>query len=120
MLAPANYGSKLASMGQSLIGRVLKGWDNWFHTGKEMLSAPAPGIHCLYLSIEQLAIVPHLIGSNHSEIADRKGLMQGLDQDLALTSPVLKTADKIVSSARGRRSSRTRSTGSFSGGDDRQ
>jgi pimeloyl-ACP methyl ester carboxylesterase len=39
MLAPANYGSKLASMGQSLIGRVLKGWDNWFHTGKEMLNA---------------------------------------------------------------------------------
>jgi pimeloyl-ACP methyl ester carboxylesterase len=39
MLAPANYGSKLASMGQSLLGRVLKGWDNWFHTGKEMLNA---------------------------------------------------------------------------------
>jgi len=39
MLAPANFGSKLASMGQSLLGRVLKGWNNWFHTGKEMLSA---------------------------------------------------------------------------------
>jgi pimeloyl-ACP methyl ester carboxylesterase len=39
MLAPANYGSKLASMGQSLLGRVIKGWDNWFHTGKEMLNA---------------------------------------------------------------------------------
>ncbi|MBI5436449.1 MAG: alpha/beta hydrolase [Nitrosomonadales bacterium] len=39
MLAPANFGSKLASMGQSLLGRVLKGWNNWFHTGKEMLTA---------------------------------------------------------------------------------
>jgi len=38
MLAPANYGSKLASMGQSMLGRVIKGWDNWFHTGKEMLN----------------------------------------------------------------------------------
>ena len=39
MLAPANHGSKLASMGQSLLGRVVKGWNNWFHTGKEMLNA---------------------------------------------------------------------------------
>jgi len=39
MLAPANFGSKLASMGQSMLGRVLKGWNNWFHTGKEMLNS---------------------------------------------------------------------------------
>ncbi|MFM5841474.1 esterase/lipase family protein [Aeromonas sanarellii] len=39
MLAPANFGSKLASTGQSMLGRVLKGWNNWFHTGKEMLNA---------------------------------------------------------------------------------
>ena len=39
MLAPANFGSKLASMGQSVLGRLLKGWNNWFHTGKEMLSS---------------------------------------------------------------------------------
>lgn len=39
MLAPANYGSKLASMGQSMLGRIVKGWKNWFHTGKEMLNA---------------------------------------------------------------------------------
>lgn len=39
MLAPANFGSKLASMGQSMLGRVVKGWNNWFHTGKEMLDA---------------------------------------------------------------------------------
>ena len=39
MLAPANYGAKLASMGQSFIGRIVKGWKNWFHTGKEMLAS---------------------------------------------------------------------------------
>ncbi len=39
MLAPANFGSKLASMGQSMLGRVIKGWKNWFHTGKQMLTA---------------------------------------------------------------------------------
>lgn len=39
MLAPANFGSKLATMGQSMLGRVLKGWNNWFHTGKEMLAS---------------------------------------------------------------------------------
>jgi pimeloyl-ACP methyl ester carboxylesterase len=38
MLAPANFGSKLATMGQSMLGRVVKGWKNWFHTGKEMLT----------------------------------------------------------------------------------
>jgi pimeloyl-ACP methyl ester carboxylesterase len=39
MLAPANYGSRLASMGQSMLGRVVKGWNNWFHTGTQMLDA---------------------------------------------------------------------------------
>lgn len=39
MLAPANFGSRLASMGQSMLGRVVKGWNNWFRTGKEMLRA---------------------------------------------------------------------------------
>src|SRR5262249_10001909 len=43
MLAPANFGSKLATMGQSMLGRVVKGWNNWFHTGKEMLTALALG-----------------------------------------------------------------------------
>src|SRR6185295_18952409 len=37
MLAPANFGSKLAAVGQSMLGRVVKGWNNWFHTGKQML-----------------------------------------------------------------------------------
>ena len=39
MLAPANFGSKLASLGKSMLGRVLKGWDNWLQTGTEMLEA---------------------------------------------------------------------------------
>jgi hypothetical protein len=37
MLAPANFGSKLASIGQSMLGRLAKGWNNWFHSGKRML-----------------------------------------------------------------------------------
>ena len=37
MLAPANYGSKLAATGKSLLGRVVKGYDNWFQSGKAML-----------------------------------------------------------------------------------
>jgi hypothetical protein len=39
MLAPANFGSRLASLGKSLIGRVAKGWNNWLATGAEMLTA---------------------------------------------------------------------------------
>ena len=38
MLAPANYGSKLAATGKSFLGRILKGYDNWFHTGQSMLN----------------------------------------------------------------------------------
>ncbi|HZF14247.1 MAG TPA: alpha/beta fold hydrolase [Thermoanaerobaculia bacterium] len=37
MLAPANFGSRLAQLGQSMLGRLVKGWGNWFHTGKTML-----------------------------------------------------------------------------------
>jgi pimeloyl-ACP methyl ester carboxylesterase len=37
MLAPANFGSALATIGQTMLGRVLKGWDHGFHTGKLML-----------------------------------------------------------------------------------
>ena len=39
MLAPANHGSPLAAKGKSLLGRVVKGWNNWFETGTEMLNA---------------------------------------------------------------------------------
>jgi len=37
MLAPANFGSRLAALGKSMIGRVAKGWNNWFQTGTQML-----------------------------------------------------------------------------------
>ena len=37
MLAPANYGSKLAATGKSFLGRIVKGYDNWFQSGKAML-----------------------------------------------------------------------------------
>lgn len=37
MLAPANYGSKLAATGKSFLGRVVKGYDNWFQSGRTML-----------------------------------------------------------------------------------
>lgn len=39
MLAPANFGSRLAALGKSMIGRLSKGWKNWFQTGEQMLRA---------------------------------------------------------------------------------
>ena len=39
MLAPANFGSKLAHQGRSLLGRVMKGWRTGLETGEEMLYA---------------------------------------------------------------------------------
>jgi hypothetical protein len=39
MLAPANFGSKLAHKGRSMLGRVVKGWKTGFETGDEMLYA---------------------------------------------------------------------------------
>ncbi|MCW2484320.1 hypothetical protein J5069_00260 [Candidatus Symbiopectobacterium sp. NZEC127] len=38
MLAPANYGSKLAATGKSMLGRIVKGYNNWFHTGQGILN----------------------------------------------------------------------------------
>lgn len=38
MLAPANFGSALATVGQTVLGRVVKGWGHGFHTGKQMLN----------------------------------------------------------------------------------
>jgi hypothetical protein len=43
MIAPANFGSKLADVGQTILGRVVKGWDHGFHTGQLMLDALALG-----------------------------------------------------------------------------
>ncbi|MCG6122003.1 MAG: hypothetical protein MEP57_04770 [Microvirga sp.] len=42
MLAPANFGSRLASLGKSMIGRIGKGWNNWFETGRGLLDALEP------------------------------------------------------------------------------
>ena len=39
MLAPANFGSKLAHKGRSMLGRIFKGWKTGFETGEEMLFA---------------------------------------------------------------------------------
>lgn len=39
MLAPANHGSPLASMGKSMAGRIMKGLDNWLETGTHILNA---------------------------------------------------------------------------------
>lgn len=39
MLAPANFGSRLAAMGKSMIGRLAKGWNNWLQSGEQMLKA---------------------------------------------------------------------------------
>jgi len=43
MLAPANFGSRLADVGQTILGRVVKGWDHGFHTGRLMLDGLALG-----------------------------------------------------------------------------
>ncbi len=37
MLAPANFGSPLAHKGRSMVGRIAKGWNNWFETGTLVL-----------------------------------------------------------------------------------
>lgn len=39
MLAPANFGSRLAAVGKSMIGRLIKGLNNRLETGEEMLRA---------------------------------------------------------------------------------
>jgi len=41
MLAPANFGSPLASKGRSILGRIFKGWkwDGFLETGTEVLKA---------------------------------------------------------------------------------
>ncbi|WP_417493716.1 esterase/lipase family protein [Maricaulis sp.] len=39
MLAPANFGSPLATLGRSLLARMVKGWNRGFQTGTEFLHA---------------------------------------------------------------------------------
>ncbi|WP_339747874.1 hypothetical protein [uncultured Maricaulis sp.] len=45
MLAPANFGSPLATLGRSLLTRVIKGWNRGFQTGTEFLHALELGSH---------------------------------------------------------------------------
>jgi hypothetical protein len=39
MLAPANFGSPIASLGKTMVGRILKGWNSGFQSGREVLNA---------------------------------------------------------------------------------
>jgi hypothetical protein len=39
MLAPANFGSPLAQLGQTMFGRVVKGWQSNFEVGTKVLEA---------------------------------------------------------------------------------
>ena len=63
MLAPANFGSRLASTGKSLVGRVIKGWDNWFASGAE--TAPYR---------------PPLLASDKQQALERAGARKAADR----------------------------------------
>ena len=39
MLAPANFGSPLAQLGQTMFGRIVKGWQSNFEVGTQVLQA---------------------------------------------------------------------------------
>lgn len=39
MLAPANFGSPLAAMGKTMVGRIVKGWKSGFESGRAVLTA---------------------------------------------------------------------------------
>ncbi len=39
MLAPANFGSPLGSVGKTMLGRVVKGWSSGFQSGTQVLNA---------------------------------------------------------------------------------
>jgi len=39
MLAPANFGSPLAAMGKTMVGRIVKGWKSGFESGRAVLDA---------------------------------------------------------------------------------
>ncbi|WP_417484040.1 esterase/lipase family protein [Maricaulis salignorans] len=56
MLAPANFGSPLATLGRSLLTRVIKGWKRGFQTGTEFLHALELG-SCLQ---QDIALVDRL------------------------------------------------------------
>lgn len=87
MLAPANFGSPLAKMGKSMVGRLFKGWkwDGPFETGKRLLHALELASPITYaLSKEDLfnpsfpifkkanVLTTVLVGSNAYESAMRR------------------------------------------------
>ncbi|HKB92352.1 MAG TPA: hypothetical protein VKC60_17685 [Opitutaceae bacterium] len=39
MLAPANFGSPLGSVGKTMLGRIVKGWNSDFQSGTQVLSS---------------------------------------------------------------------------------
>lgn len=80
MLAPANFGSPLAVMGRSALGRLIKGWKNSFQTGTEFLHALEHGS----MAQQNLALADRLsrngeTASPFSEAAVRPFVITGLD-----------------------------------------
>ena len=60
MLAPANFGSPLAHIGRTMLGRVAKGWRTGFESGEEMLYALELGSEFQWdLVQEDLLVDPH-------------------------------------------------------------
>ncbi len=58
MLAPANFGSVLAHLGRSMLGRLIKGWRTGFETGEEMLQALELGSPFQWQLAQQDLFVP--------------------------------------------------------------
>lgn len=80
MLAPANFGSPLAVMGRSALGRLIKGWRNRFQTGTEFLHALEHGS----MAQANLALADRLSRSGEttspfSEASVRPYVITGLD-----------------------------------------
>lgn len=80
MLAPANFGSPLAVLGRSALGRLIKGFGNSFQTGTEFLHALEHGSALQ----EQLALTDRLSregerASPFSEESVRPYVITGLD-----------------------------------------
>lgn len=80
MLAPANFGSPLAVMGRSALGRLIKGFGNSFQTGTEFLHALEHGSALQ----ENLALADRLSRNGEqtsvfSEAGTRPYVITGLD-----------------------------------------
>ncbi len=72
MLAPANFGSKLAATGKSMLGRIIKGYKNWFQTGQGMLNDLELGSPYQWeLAQRDILIAPGIINKDHYYGEDR-------------------------------------------------